>query len=324
MLLDWRARAHLKCSTENPARGQASGRHAPVRIPSACARRIALRFLLFGLCLSAGAAGIQVTQDYDWPAEARARCIVRDGDLLVVLGWGAGAVSPPGLSAGGLAGVGLSGIGLPAGGAAMEGPLLGVCLPWLRFGPLLPRGLLRQVSNPLGFSPSSDVFQERTTLVLDGELSSASQGVLLMPACGLCGVFCRPVRAGGNEYGAFGRVPLAPGAAAEAALLASRPRAQEPPDEWFLSHGPFPGGDITELCARFAASSPALGFSLTSGISSARWTSPGCLHESPDFGKRPLAPGCHPAGRGHLRLPVAGWLLRGRCRASLGKGPARK
>jgi hypothetical protein len=159
----------------------------------------------------------------------------------------------------------------------MEAPRLGVCLPWLRFGPLLPRGMLRQVSDPLGFSASSDVFQERTTLVLDGELSTASQGVLLMPGSGLCGVFCRPMRTGRNECGAFGRLPLAPGAAAEAVLLTSRPRAQEPPDEWFLSHGPFPGGDVTELCARFAASSPALEFSLTSGISSARWTDPGAF-----------------------------------------------
>ena len=229
------------------------------------------------LCLSAGADGIRVKQDYDWPADARARCLLRDGDLLVVLGWGAGAVSSRGLPVAGLAGSGLSGVGPPTGGAAMEGLLLGVCLPWLRFGPLLPRGMLRQVADPLGFSPASDVFQERTTLVLDGELSSAAQGVLLMPASGLCGVFCRPVSTGGNEYGVFGRLPLAPGASVEAVVLKSRPGAEDPPDDWFLSHGPFPGGDVTELCARLAAVSPGLGFSLTSGISSATWTAPGAF-----------------------------------------------
>src|SRR5208337_1327124 len=199
-------------------------------------RRTFLHYLLFSLCLPAGAAGIQVNQDYDWPGEARVRSTVQDGDLLVLSGWGAGAPSAQGLPGR------LPGSGLPAGGAAMEGPLLGVCLPWLRFGPLLQRGMLRQVSDPLGFSPASGVFQERTTLVLDGELSSGAQGVLLMPVPGLCGVFCRPVGTGGNEYGAFGHLPLAAGSAAEAAVLVSRPRAQEPPDEWFLSHGLFPGG----------------------------------------------------------------------------------
>ena len=206
---------------------------------------------------AAGAAEIQIEQGYQWPGEAGIRWSLRDRDLLVI-----SRLDPS-----------VTPTGLPAG----EAPVVGVSLPWLRCGPLLARGILRQVSDPLGFSAWSGVFQERTTLVLDGGLASSNEGVLLMPVPELCGFFCRPVRAGGCDYGAFGCVPLGAGAAAEGAILVSRPPPQSTTDDWFLSRSPFPGGDVTDLCARFVLSSPSLGFSFTSGASSSGWAAPGAF-----------------------------------------------
>ncbi len=220
--------------------------------------RAAISCLILAAAFSAArAAEIQLQQGYTWPDQAGIRWRLQQGDLLVV--------SRCGLYAG------------PAGLPAAEGPVLGVSLPWLRCGPLLPRGILRQVSDPLGFSAWSSAIQERTTLVLDGELSSSGQGMLLMPVPELFGLFCRPVRAGGSEYGAFGCLPLGAGAAAEGAIMVSRPEPQVPPDDWFLTRSIFPGGDVTDLCARLVLNTPSLGFSFTSGISSAARAAPGAF-----------------------------------------------
>ena len=217
-----------------------------------------LACLFLALSLSTvGAAEIQTWQEYKWPDEAGIRWRFQEGDLLVSF-----SVFP---RAG------------PAGLCAADGVVLGMSLPWLRCGPLLARGILRLASDPLGFSAWSGVFQERTTLVLDGELSSSKEGVLLMPIPDLCGVFCRPVRTGGNEFGAFGSVPLAAGVAAEGAILGSRPAPQAVPEEWFLARSSFPGGDVMDVCARLVVSSPSLGISFASGTSSAQWAAPGAF-----------------------------------------------
>ena len=209
---------------------------------------------------AAGAAEIRIEQHYQWPGEAGIGWRLQQDDFLVVSRFNlrAGPTRPAGLP-------------------TAEGPVIGVSLPWLRCGPLLVRGILRQVSDPVGFTAWSSAFQERTALVLDGELSSSGQGVLLMPVPELCGVFCRPVRTGGCEYGAFGCVPLGAGAAAEGAIVVSRPAPQAAPDDWFLTRSPFPGGDVTDFCARLVLNSPSLGFSFTSGTSSARWAGPGAF-----------------------------------------------
>ena len=153
----------------------------------------------------------------------------------------------------------------------------GISLPWLRCGPLLPRGMMRLVSDPVAFSAWSGVFDERTGFALDAGLQASRPGVLFMPLPDSLGLSCRPAREGGTEYGAFGRVPLGAGAAAECVFFASRPDPQPPPDEWFLSRSPFPGGDLTCLAARLVLDSPSLDFSYAAGASSARRAAPGAF-----------------------------------------------
>jgi hypothetical protein len=98
-----------------------------------------------------------------------------------------------------------------------------------------------------------------------------------MPVPGYCGVFCRLGRSGDTEYGAFGRLPLGTAAAAECAVLASRPDPAAAPEDWFLARSPFPGGDLTHFAARFVLDSPSLDFSCAAGVSSARFAAPGAF-----------------------------------------------
>jgi hypothetical protein len=151
---------------------------------------------------------------------------------------------------------------------------LGASLPWLQAGPLIGRGILRQLADPLGFSAWSGVFEERTTLVLDSSLRSARRGAVVMPLPGLTGVFLRRHGAGA-ECGAFGRLPLGAGAAAEGLVLHSRPGPRGIPDDWYFDRSPFPGGDVTHLCGRLMLVSPRLDFSVTTGASACTWASPG-------------------------------------------------
>jgi hypothetical protein len=205
---------------------------------------------------SAQAAAVRIQEEYEWPGLAVLRCSVREGDLLLVLRAEQQASGN---------GIGHSVLALGAG------------LSWLRFGPLLPRGMLRMVADPLSFSAWSGVFDERTGLVLDSALRTPRVGVLLMPVAEYCGLFCRRGGAGDMEYGAFGRLPLGTAAAAECVLLASRPDPAAAPDDWYLARSPFPGGDLTHFAARFVLDSPSLDFSCAAGASSARFAAPGAF-----------------------------------------------
>ena len=196
-------------------------------------------------------ADVRIEQEYEWPGRAVLRWSVTQGDLLV-------------------ASRSVQGGGLIA-------PVLGVSSPWFRYGPLLVRGMLRQVFEPLAFSAWSGVFEERTGLVLDGALQTPRAGVLFMPFPDLCGIYCRPGRDGGTEYGAFGCLPFGAGAAAECVLLASRPDPQAATDEWFMTRSPFPGGDVTHFAARLMLDSPSLAFSYAAGASSAQFAAPGAF-----------------------------------------------
>ena len=136
---------------------------------------------------------------------------------------------------------------------------------------------MRLVSNPVAFSAGSGVFDERTGFALDAALQAPRPGVLFMPLPDLVGLSCRPGRDGGTEYGAFGRLPLGAGAAAECVFFASRPDCQPPSDDWFLDRGRYPGGDLTCLAARFVLDSPSLDLSYAAGASSARRAGPGAF-----------------------------------------------
>ncbi len=149
----------------------------------------------------------------------------------------------------------------------------GLECPWFAAGPLAPRGLLRALADPLGYSPASGVFSEPAGYRLEGALQGASRrGLWLEPLPGRLGLFL--VRRPPQEAGAWGAGLLdggplglvqAGGAATllwdglaaglvEAQMLAllSRPepdwRCESPiSSEWFFEHPPFPGGSLLHL-----------------------------------------------------------------------------
>jgi hypothetical protein len=227
--------------------------------------RVRCRHFLCGVVLSLCApahgsaqgrdAEVRVEQAYEWPGRAVLRMSLRQGELLVV----SRTEFLPGMSP------------APAGG----GPVQAVCLPALTFGPLLARGLLRQIPDPLGVSAWSGVFGERTALVLDGALPPSRAGLLLTPFPGWGGLFCMPGRRGGTEYGAYGRLPLGRGFAAEGAALSSRPEPPPVTDEWMLPRGVFPGGEVVNFGLRLMMETPSLAFSWVTGGSSAQLAAPG-------------------------------------------------
>ncbi|MGO9310654.1 MAG: hypothetical protein ACLQDL_16730 [Spirochaetia bacterium] len=189
---------------------------------------------------------LRIEEGYQWPGRAILRVSVTPGDLLI-------AKTGPGA------------------------PVFGMSLPWLRCGPLMVRGMVKQAFDPLSFSAWSGVFEERTGLALDSALESPGAGVLLMPVPEQCGVYCRNGREGGTELGVFGALPLGPGAAAECVCLSSRPDPQPASDEWFVSRCPFPGGTLTQIAARLKLDSPSLACSCAAGVSSAQLAAPGAF-----------------------------------------------
>ncbi len=199
-------------------------------------------------------AEVRLEETYEWPGQAVLRWSLTQGDLLVV-----------------------SRSEQNSRGNGSRPPVFGICLPWLRCGPLLVRGMLRQVDDPLSFCAWSGVFQEHTGLALDGALQTPRAGVLFMPVPEQCGVYFRPGREGGTEFGAFGNIPLGAGAAAECVFLASRPDPHPASEEWFVTRSPFPGGDVTHFAARFVLDSPSLSCSYAAGASSAQLAAPGAF-----------------------------------------------
>lgn len=77
------------------------------------------------------------------------------------------------------------GVGLEPGFLA-----LGLECPWGAAGPLAPRGLLRALADPLGYSPASGVFSEPAGFRLEGALQAAPRrGLWLEPLPGRLGLF---------------------------------------------------------------------------------------------------------------------------------------
>lgn len=150
----------------------------------------------------------------------------------------------------------------------------GLACPVAAFGPLAPRGLLRALVDPLGYSPGSEVFAERAGYRLEGSLEGTSRrGLWLEPLPDRLGLFALhsppgpsgsgsagPVQAGGVALirlpalgsvltGDAGSVRDAAPARAEVEALAllSLPFPAGGPPDWLRESAPFPGGKLAHL-----------------------------------------------------------------------------
>jgi hypothetical protein len=162
-----------------------------------------------------------------------------------------------------------------AGGPEAALPTLALSSPWLIFGPVSPMGLLREASNPLGFSPRSDVFVERTGLLLDGSLPPGSPGFLCMPLPDVFGLFCLPCARGALAYGCFVNIQPAAECRAECFLTLTESRPESLGEEWFSASPANPGGVVMVTGARLLLDFPGLSLGMTFGGSQSERSPPG-------------------------------------------------
>ena len=156
-------------------------------------------------------------------------------------------------------------------------PVLGFSCPWVHAGPLSPPGLLREANHPLGFSPQSDVFFERTGLPLDRSLEGTKPGLLFMPFPEVLGFYVAPSRLGLPAYGCFASVLSRNGSGVEGFLSLSRPETEELGDDWFAASAPFPGGELLVAGSRVRVSFPGFVCLATVGTSRGERVLPGAF-----------------------------------------------
>jgi hypothetical protein len=136
-------------------------------------------------------------------------------------------------------------------------------------------GLLREASNPLGFSPGSDVFVERTGLLLDGSFPSGSPGFLCMPMPDVLGFFCLPCARGVLAYGVCVNIQPAAGCRAEGFLTLAESQSESSSEEWFRTGPMDPGGAVMVTGGRLLLDFPGLSLGMTLGGSHCERSPPG-------------------------------------------------
>lgn len=166
----------------------------------------------------------------------------------------------------------------------------GMSCPWIRFGTLAPEGLIREAAHPLGFGPASEVFREKTGLVLDGSADSPGlPGVVLYAVPGRAGMYWRAAPGGGGELGLVARTVPVDGVAAEWLAAAASPPAGST-EEWFPRLSP--GGLLVATAVRLSCGLPRVSAILTAGRSGGERVATGnFLHAAFNAGDRAASAG---------------------------------
>jgi hypothetical protein len=134
----------------------------------------------------------------------------------------------------------------------------GLEAPWLVMGPVKPGGLLRELANPLGFTPGSAVFGERSGLRLETSLSGTSRrGLQLAPLPDFLGLYAVRSCAEPFTVGGLLRLPLGRVGEAEALAQVALPALAAKTEDWFASEPPYPGGPLLHLAGRIGLQPPA-------------------------------------------------------------------
>lgn len=118
----------------------------------------------------------------------------------------------------------------------------------------------------MGFEAGSDVFVQRTGMLLDLSLPSRPSGILLMPLPRTFGVFSGPAAGGGSRIGGVTSLLDAGGSGIEGFLSVSEGEADNPREEWLLQRPLFPGGRILNGVVRVVLASS--GFAMTTSVGS--------------------------------------------------------
>ncbi len=230
---------------------------------------LALQVLLLFLAVAASAQEVSRELDCRWDLvqgmEVRGRIAIGPAALVV-------AVDAPAFDA------------FPAEPSPADAPPARVRLcfgaPALLVGQVADTGLLRQVSDPLGFSPGSEVFTEQSGLRPDRSLDgreNASIALEVVP--GMLLAFGRAFPSGLIEEGVVARLGSGGPASLEAAATLSLPLPAAAGDTWIVSRPPWPGGWTGHLASRAAVRAAPRGVAVSASLalaaSSGRHCPPG-------------------------------------------------
>jgi hypothetical protein len=217
-------------------------------------------FILLRAIAAAGAwsQDVHLDSSLEWGHSFEVRCAFKEPGLQVTACAGADMLSSE---------------------ASVVFPAFGLELPWLAAGWLRPQGLMRVVSNPLGFSASSPVWGEQPGFCLD-----ASQADPVRP--GIRGLQCRPgstdlgffnvvLASGSRQGGGFAAWAGLPWLRMEGLWSITSPAPESLSQDWFFAVPPWPGGELLDLAARLAFSEPGASISTALGVSSAESSLPG-------------------------------------------------
>ncbi len=155
-------------------------------------------------------------------------------------------------------------------------PALAVELPWLSAGTFRCTGLLREVSDPLGFCASSTVWGEQTGFALDESPSkSDTWGVFFRPGAAGIGLFDALHASGMHQSGGILVLSGLPWLRLEGLWSISAPAPDAQPADWLLSAAPWPGGQLSDLAARLTLIGPGLSLVASAGGSEGKMVPPG-------------------------------------------------
>jgi len=137
---------------------------------------------------------------------------------------------------------------------------VGFSTPLITWGPLNHFGLVRMVLNPLGYSPGSTVFTEKSNFRLDGGFAGGSRrGCIIEPFPDRLGVFLWEGEDLPSKVGAFAALRPASCLQLESIFLTTGGcRAESYSEQWFSERAPFPGGRLHHLGGRVNWQTPLL------------------------------------------------------------------
>jgi hypothetical protein len=134
----------------------------------------------------------------------------------------------------------------------------GLETPWLLLGPVEPGGLLRELANPLGFTPGSAVFGERSGVRLETSLAGTSRrGLRFAPLADWLTLYALCSRSPPIAFGGLLRLPLGRAFLAELLCQEALPGPASGSEDWFAAQPAYPGGPLMHLAARIGLRSPA-------------------------------------------------------------------
>jgi hypothetical protein len=137
---------------------------------------------------------------------------------------------------------------------------VGFSTPLITWGPLSHFGLARMVLNPLGYSPGSTVFTEKSDFRLDGSFSGGSRrGCVIEPLPDRLGLFLWEGEGLPSKVGAFAALSPVSRLKLESIFLTTDGCMADPhSDQWFSERAPFPGGRLHHLGGRISWQTPLL------------------------------------------------------------------